>query len=509
MPMEALKAGDPDRIGAYRLVGRLGAGGMGQVFLGRSAGGRPVAVKVIRPEYGADAAFRRSFAREVEAARRVGGFFTAQVVDADPDAERPWLVSAFVPGPSLYTVVGEHGALPAGALRVLAAGLAEGLDAIHRCGLVHRDLKPGNVVVAADGPRVIDFGIARALEASSHTVSGVVAGTPAYMSPEQARGDRGIGPASDVFALGSVLAFAATGRAPFGDGHPAAMLYRIVQEEPDLAPVDHELRGLVAACLAKDPDARPTAAGLLDSLSGDTVTAPWVPPAVARMISAFEAAHGVGTGRGDDGATGGGAPDADAGGASGAAAGGIADADAEVDGTTLTHTPADAGTKTYEAGAAPGAPPPSPRRRRGLARLIPTRRGDGRDTPDHAGPAAPERALAQGWNGLPWGAGVADFRARFPGAAQQNGEWWVTGRGPETFCGVTMDAQYAFNARGRLCLIAFYPEPGDREHLPVSVLETLGAPDGTSTRWTRGKVVVDVKVAGVVATLTHTGFADR
>ncbi|MET8664144.1 serine/threonine-protein kinase [Streptomyces tendae] len=191
--MEALKAGDPERIGAYRLVGRLGAGGMGQVFLGRSAGGRPVAVKVIRPEYGADAAFRRSFAREVEAARRVGGFFTAQVVDADPDAERPWLVSAFVPGPSLYTVVGEHGALPAGALRVLAAGLAEGLDAIHRCGLVHRDLKPGNVIVAADGPRVIDFGIARALEASSHTVSGVVAGTPAYSRPNRRVGTAGSG----------------------------------------------------------------------------------------------------------------------------------------------------------------------------------------------------------------------------------------------------------------------------------------------------------------------------
>lgn len=480
--MEALKAGDPDRIGAYRLVSRLGSGGMGQVFLGRSAGGRPVAVKVIRPEYGADAAFRRSFAREVEAARRVGGFFTAQVVDADPEAERPWLVSAFVPGPSLHAVVSEHGGLPTRALRVLAAGLAEGLDAIHRCGLVHRDLKPGNVIVAADGPRVIDFGIARALEASSHTVSGVVAGTPAYMSPEQARGDRGIGPASDVFALGSVLTFAATGRAPFGDGHPAAMLYRIVQEEPDLALVDHELRGLVAACLAKDPDSRPTAAGILDSLSDDAGTDPWVPPAITRMISDFEAAHGVGT----DG-----------------------EEDAAADGTTVAKPPA-ADTKPYEAGAAPDAPPPSPHRRRGLARLIPTRRRNGRGTPEHAGPAAPDpRSLAQGWNGLAWGADVADFRARFPGAAQENGEWWVTGQGPETFCGVTMNTQYAFNKRGRLCLIAFYPDPGDRERLPVSVLETLGAPDGTSTRWTRGKVVVDVKVAGVAATMTHTGFADH
>ncbi|MET8664143.1 hypothetical protein ABZV87_07375 [Streptomyces tendae] len=283
------------------------------------------------------------------------------------------------------------------------------------------------------------------------------------------------------------------------------MLYRIVQEEPDLALVDHELRGLVAACLTKDPDTRPTAAGILDSLSGDTVTDHWVPAAITRMISEFEAAHGVGTGQTDGDTAAGGAADADA----------ATDTDTAADpgaaGTTFADTPADGDTRTYEAGAAPDAPPapPSPQRRRGLARLIPTRRRDGRDAPDHAGPTAPERSLAQGWNGLAWGAGVADFRARFPGAAQENGEWWVTGRGPETFCGVTMDAQYAFNARGRLCLIAFYPEPGDRERLPVSVLETLGAPDGTSTRWTRGKVVVDVKVAGVVATMTHTGFADR
>ncbi|WP_078869567.1 MULTISPECIES: serine/threonine-protein kinase [unclassified Streptomyces] len=492
--MEELRAGDPDRIGAYRLVGRLGAGGMGQVFLGRSAGGRPVAVKVVRPEYGADAGFRRSFAREVEAARRVGGFFTAQVVDADPDAERPWLVSAFVPGPSLHTVVGAHGGLPTRALRVLAAGLAEGLDAIHRCGLVHRDLKPGNVVLAADGPRVIDFGIARALEATSHTVSGVVPGTPAYMSPEQARGDREVGPASDVFALGSVLTFAATGRGPFGDGHPAAMMYRIVQEEPDLTPVDHELRGLVAACLAKDPDARPTPGDLLGSLSHADAADAWLPPAITRMINEFGAAHGVGTTSAHDGVT------------------TLADDDADApdapDDETAVHGPRDGDTRTD--GTAPGAPPSSPPRRRGLARFLPTRRKDGAGTPEDAGPAPfGERSVAQGWNGLPWGARVADFRARFPDAAQQNGEWWVTGRGPETFCGITMDTQYAFNNRGEMSLVVFYPEPRDRERLPVSVLETLGAPDGTSTRWTRGKVVVDVKVAGVVATLTHTGFADR
>ncbi|WP_107452043.1 serine/threonine-protein kinase [Streptomyces sp. NRRL F-5650] len=488
--MEELRAGDPDRIGAYRLVGRLGAGGMGQVFLGRSAGGRPVAVKVVRPEYGADAGFRRSFAREVEAARRVGGFFTAQVVDADPDAERPWLVSAFVPGPSLHTVVGAHGGLPARALRVLAAGLAEGLDAIHRCGLVHRDLKPGNVVLAADGPRVIDFGIARALEATSHTVSGVVVGTPAYMSPEQARGDREVGPASDVFALGSVLTFAATGRAPFGDGHPAAMMYRIVQEEPDLTLVDHELRGLVAACLAKSPDARPTPGDLLGSLSHDDAGDTWLPAAISRMITEFGAAHGVGTT---------------------SAQGGTATLDdAGATDETEAHRPRDGDTRVHATGSGAPPPAPTPPRRRGLARLIPTRRRNDAGTPADAGPAPfGERTVAQGWNGLPWGARVADFRARFPDAAQQNGEWWVTGRGPETFCGITMDTQYAFNDRGELSLVVFYPEPRDRERLPVSVLETLGAPDGTSTRWTRGKVVVDVKVAGVVATLTHTGFADH
>ncbi|MEV6121588.1 serine/threonine-protein kinase [Streptomyces sp. NPDC052077] len=478
--MEALQPGDPRRAGTYRIVGRLGAGGMGQVFLGRSAGGRPVAVKVIRPQYAADPGFRRSFAQEVEAARRVGGFFTAQVVDADPDAEQPWLVSAFVPGPSLQAVVAGHGGLPPGALRVLAAGLAEGLEAIHQCSLVHRDLKPSNVIMAADGPRVIDFGIARALEATSHTVSGVITGTPAYMSPEQARGDREIGPASDVFALGSVLTFAASGSAPFGDGHPAAMIYRIVQEEPDLSLVDHELRGLVAACLAKDPQARPTAAGILGSVSGDASDGDWLPAPVTGMISEFGAAHRV--------------PDTDGGtGATVPAADGAA--------SHRTATP-DSGTRVY--GTGPHVPPAAPRRRRGLARLFPARRG--RDEPVDAVPATDARSLTQGWNGLAWGAGVADFRARFAGAGQQNGEWWVTGLGPETFCGITMDTQYAFNERGRFCMVVFYPEPEDRERLTVAVLETMGAPDGTTTKWTRGKVVVDVKVAGIAATMTHTGF---
>ncbi|WP_232835998.1 serine/threonine-protein kinase [Actinocorallia populi] len=190
--MEGLRPEDPRRVGVYQLVGRLGGGGMGQVFLGRSPGGRPVAVKVVRPEYGRNSEFRRRFAVEVEAARRVGGFHTAPVVDADPQALTPWLVTAYVPGPSLREAVEAHGPLPEPSVQVLGAGLAEGLAAIHACDLVHRDLKPGNVLLAEDGPRVIDFGIARALEATSETATGLTPGTPAFMAPEQARGDRTI-----------------------------------------------------------------------------------------------------------------------------------------------------------------------------------------------------------------------------------------------------------------------------------------------------------------------------
>jgi serine/threonine protein kinase len=452
--MEALQPGDPGHVGGYRLVGRLGAGGMGQVFLGRSAGGRPVAVKLVRPEYGTDAGFRRSFAQEVEAARRVGGFFTAQVVDADPYADRPWLVSAYVPGPSLQTAVAEHGVLPAKALRVLAAGLAEGLDAIHNCALVHRDLKPGNVILAADGPRVIDFGIARALEATSQTATGVISGTPAYMSPEQARGDAEIGPASDVFSLGSVLAFASTGAAPFGNGHPAAVLYRVVQEEPDLSLVDNELRGLVAACLAKDPTARPATAEILDTFAGADASDDWLPHPVTTMIT-----------------------------------------DIEIDDTKVS----DLEISDIEI-------PRTRKQRRGLSRFVPARR---RKTVGAPPTVANPSAIEEGWNGLAWGATVSEFRARFPSAAQENGEWWVTGLGPESFCGIVMPTQYAFNDHGELCLVVFYPAPEDRERLPVAALQTLGAPDGQTTKWTRRDVVVDVKVAGIAASITHLAFDAR
>jgi serine/threonine protein kinase len=216
-----LQAGDPQRIGPYRIVGRLGAGGMGTVFAGRSAGGRLVAVKVIRGELADDPDFLVRFSREVAAARSVSGLFTAPVVDADLEGPAPWLATAYVPGPSLAEGVRACGPLPVPSVLALAAGLAEGLDAVHRAGLVHRDLKPANVLLAEDGPRVIDFGISQAAEATALTHADLVIGSPGFMSPEQADG-RPVGPASDVFSLGAVLAFAATGQGPFGSGSAPA-----------------------------------------------------------------------------------------------------------------------------------------------------------------------------------------------------------------------------------------------------------------------------------------------
>ncbi|ASR37211.1 hypothetical protein BAY61_21910 [Prauserella marina] len=298
--MEPLRDGDPRQVGNYGLEGRLGGGGMGQVFLGRSRSGRRVAVKLVRPELADDAGFLRRFALEVDAARRVGGFYTAQVVDAAPEATPPWLVTAYIPGPSLQEAVERHGPLPADAVAVLGAGLAEGLAAIHACGLVHRDLKPSNVILADDGPRVIDFGIARALDATSHTLSRAVVGTPSFMSPEQARG-REIGEPSDVFSLGLVLAFAATGRSPFGTGAAEAMVYRLVHDDPDLAGLPAPLAGLVARCLAKEPADRPEVAEILEELTGfaaATVSSTsWLPPAVATMVAEHAAGAGSGGGQ--------------------------------------------------------------------------------------------------------------------------------------------------------------------------------------------------------------------
>src|SRR5580658_999509 len=283
LPMDALQPGDPGGVGGYRLVGRLGAGGMGQVFLGVSPGGRRVAVKLIHPAHAGTAQFRERFAREIEAARRVGGFHTASVVDADPHADPPWMVTAFIEGPSLQEDVDRGGPLPPDGVRALGAGLAEGLAAIHACGLVHRDLKPGNVILAADGPRIIDFGIARAIGATTGlTSTGVVVGTLTYMSPEQIRGDP-VGPASDVFALGSVLAFAATGRAPFGDDSAATVMFRIFTEPPYLAGIaDEPLRRIIEGSLAKTPADRPTLPALLATLGGAAPAA--APAAPARAV---------------------------------------------------------------------------------------------------------------------------------------------------------------------------------------------------------------------------------
>ncbi|WP_454854761.1 protein kinase domain-containing protein [Promicromonospora soli] len=282
-------------MGPYRLLGRLGRGGMGVVYLGRSRGGRAVAVKVVSPELSADDRFRRRFEREVAAARRVGGFYTAAVVDADTGAERPWMATSYIQGPSLQAVVDAHGPFTVEAVRAIGGGLAEGVATIHAAGLVHRDLKPANIVIAADGPRVIDFGITRALDAASGTTSRALLGTPAYMPPEQALGEE-VTAAGDVFSLGGVLAFAATGRSPFGDGRMEAIVYRLVHAEPDLVAVPPELRGIVAACLAKDPAARPGVDEVLEGLAdGDASGRPWLTGPVAEMIAERDGIAPAGT----------------------------------------------------------------------------------------------------------------------------------------------------------------------------------------------------------------------
>ncbi|MBB1254524.1 protein kinase, partial [Streptomyces sp. OF3] len=267
--MEALAADDPRTIGEYRLLRRLGAGGMGRVYLGRSPGGRTVAVKVVHAQFAADEQFRSRFRREIAAARRVGGDWTAPVLDADPDAATPWVATGYVAGPSLHDAVVAHGPLPEHSTRAAVAGLAEALDAVHRLGLVHRDVKPSNVLLTLDGPRLIDFGIARATDATaSLTGTGVSIGSPGFMSPEQVLG-REAATASDVFSLGAVLVFAATGQGPFPGESSASLLYKVVHEEPELGALHGELRELAAACLAKEPSARPPVADIVRRLAGD------------------------------------------------------------------------------------------------------------------------------------------------------------------------------------------------------------------------------------------------
>ncbi|MFG2831894.1 serine/threonine-protein kinase [Streptomyces sp. NPDC048434] len=289
--LRELTADDPQWIGDYRLLSRLGSGGMGRVYLARSEGGRTVAVKLVKAELAAEEEFRDRFRAEVAAARRVGGRWTAAVLDADTEAAVPWVATGYIAGPTLNEVVGgsygrpgSNGPLPEHSLRRLAYGLSCALLDIHGVGLVHRDLKPSNVLLTIDGPRVIDFGIARALDAvgdQTQTRAGTVLGSPSFMSPEQVQGHR-VGPASDVFCVGSVLAYAATGRQPFGSAASGvhAVMFKIAQEEPELAAAPDGIRGLIQDCLAKDPAARPTPEEIIDRIGpvpGGTSAAPWLP----------------------------------------------------------------------------------------------------------------------------------------------------------------------------------------------------------------------------------------
>jgi len=291
--VDPLAPDDPREVGGYRLRARLGSGGMGRVYLGFSPSGRAVAVKVIHAELAANPAFRVRFSREVAAARLVSGVYTAPVAAAGPDDDPPWLATLFVAGPSLAEAVKAAGPLPLGPARRLAIGLVEALAEIHGHGLVHRDLKPANVLLAIDGPRVIDFGISRAMEKTAMTASGIVVGTPAFMSPEQAAGGAPVGPASDVFSLGGLIVFASTGTGPFGDGPVLSLLYRVVHAEPTLDAVPPGLRDVAAACLAKKPEDRPTLRQVMDAIATSSGPHPgslasfW-PETVAGMIRSYQ-----------------------------------------------------------------------------------------------------------------------------------------------------------------------------------------------------------------------------
>ncbi|MEU0024958.1 serine/threonine-protein kinase [Streptomyces sp. NPDC006335] len=286
--MQPLGVDEPTAVGPYRLLGRLGSGGMGRVYLGRSAGGRTVAVKIVHPHFALDEEFRARFRREVDAARRVGGAWTAPVLDADPDAAVPWVATGYAAGPSLATAVTDGGPLPEHSVRVLGAGLAEALAAVHELGLVHRDVKPSNVLLTVDGPLLIDFGIARATDGTaSLTSTGVSIGSPGYMSPEQIL-SKGVSGAADVFSLGAVLAFAATGTPPFPGDSSASLLYKVVHEQPELGSLSGELRDVVAACLDKSAQERPTpgevARRLAPQGAARLVAAGWLPGALVEQV---------------------------------------------------------------------------------------------------------------------------------------------------------------------------------------------------------------------------------
>ncbi|QKW06339.1 protein kinase [Streptomyces sp. NA04227] len=286
---QPLQEDDPAVVGGYRLAAVLGAGGMGKVYLTYTPGGRPIALKVIRPEFSEDPEFRRRFQQEVQAAQRVQGLYTAPVIDCDTEGSQPWLATAYVPGPSLAHAVAAHGALPVRSVLLLTVGVAEALSVIHGAGIVHRDLKPANVLLASDGPRVIDFGIARAADATALTGNGVTVGTPSFMAPEQAATGT-VTPATDIFALGQIAAYAAIGAPAYGDGPSHAVLYRIVHEEPDLSRLPEELRPLVTRCLSRDPADRPALNEVIElcqSLSPTPLRQgeDWLPRAVAGSIT--------------------------------------------------------------------------------------------------------------------------------------------------------------------------------------------------------------------------------
>jgi hypothetical protein len=312
----SLRRWDPDQIGPYAIIGRLGAGAMGQVFLARSPAGRLVAVKTIRIELAEEPGFRARFAREVAAARQVSGVFTAAVVAADPDADVPWVATAYVPAPSLSTLVRTCGPLPVPAVRWLAAGCAEALESIHAAGLLHRDVKPSNVLMAPDGPRVIDFGVARAAERVQLTVTRGAAGTPAYMAPEQARDATQASPASDVFSLGATIVFAATGHPPYQGETVMDILVRLATEPPDLAGLPEELMDLVSGCLQRVPRDRPNGAAILTGLGSfaaepDGAGHAYLPDSAMALIAEYQhAGPGVLNG---DGTAGEGAADDTAG----------------------------------------------------------------------------------------------------------------------------------------------------------------------------------------------------
>ncbi len=288
--LTALSADDPHEIGGYRLHARLGSGGMGVVYLAYTPGGRPIALKAVRREFAADPEFRERFAQEVASARRIHGLFTAQVVDSGEDDRTPWLATAYVPGPLLHQVVQRHGPLPVRTVLLLVAGIAEALQEIHRAGVVHRDLKPANVLVDGDGPRVIDFGIARAADAAALTGVGLRIGTAAFMAPEQALGHP-VTPATDVFALGALAGFVAGGVPPFGNGPESGALYRVVHEHPDLGRIPRELHDLLSWCLAKSPQDRPATADLIAAVHAHPLVGPrpeftdgWLPRPVREEV---------------------------------------------------------------------------------------------------------------------------------------------------------------------------------------------------------------------------------